>query len=35
VVILSLLPALISAIRARSRQTSKSEVFPLGRSTHE
>jgi membrane-associated protein len=35
VVTLSLLPALIGAIRARSRRISKPEAFPLGRSTQE
>jgi membrane-associated protein len=35
VVILSLLPALIGAIRARSRRISKPEAFPLGPSTQE
>ena len=35
VVILSLLPALIGAIRARSRRISKSEALPLGPSTQE
>ncbi len=35
VVIISLLPALIGAVRARSRRISKPEAFPLGPSTQE
>jgi membrane-associated protein len=35
VIILSFLPAIISAVRARSRRTSKPDALPLGRTTQQ